>query len=249
MKLDLSAPHTTYHNSKGRRLVGVTTYCGGLAKEHLHGWYASEERAGVVRYMKEQRPLPTKADGKPLWFAEMKRDKAADLGTITHFRIEAWRRQEVAETTGLPPDLWSQSQHGLDRFVAWYREQGFKPVASEKKVIHERDGMEYGGTIDCLEVDSSMRKVLLDLKTSKASPWWPYDETYAQVAAYAEAEGGVERIIVCRVGKTPGDELQTVELTAREREAGWMLFRGAYAAYEAKRALAKARKGSLLPAH
>jgi len=225
----------------------VTTILGGLAKPALLGWYASTERENVVQYLRSGRPLPTRKDGKPLPFAEMKRDKAADLGTITHFRCEAWLKGEVAEGVGIPPDLWTASTHGLDRFVAWWKESGFALLESEKQVVCDRPGLRYGGTIDILAHDRAMRKVLVDLKTSKASPGWPYDEVFGQTAGYEKAEEHVtdvpvDRVVVVRIGKTPGDEIQPFEQTFGQRAAGWKLFLGAYDAYEAKRELDRLRR-------
>ena len=87
----------------------------------------------------------------------------------------------------------------------------------------------------------------MDLKTSKASPYWPYDEVFGQVAAYAEAlhlldDERVDRILVARIGKEPKDELQVVELSESQRKEGWRLFSAAYDAYEAKKALERTRK-------
>jgi len=247
VKLDLTAPHQQYRAANGDRLPGVTTILGGLAKPALLGWYAGQEREGVVQYLRSGRPLPTRKDGKPSWFAEMKRDKAADLGTITHFRCEAWLKGEVAEGAGIPPDLWTASTHGLDRFVAWWKEAGFTLLESEKQLVHDGEALRYGGTIDIVAADASLRKIVVDLKTSKASPGWPYDEIFAQASAYAHLEAratsvNVDRIIVARIGKTPGDELQAVELSVSERAAGWNLFLGAYDAYEAKRELDRLRR-------
>jgi hypothetical protein len=242
MRLELSAPHTVYKDSKGNRLTGVTTYLGVLAKPQLLGWYASMEREGVQAALRSGRPLPSKKDGKPLWYAEAKRDKAADLGTIVHFRAEAWLKGEHAEAQGIPPDLWSASQHGLDRFIGWWEGEGLELIESEKVLIYESPEMSYGGTADILARDGNGRKVLVDLKTSKASPYWPYDEVYGQVAAYAIAEKSVDRIVVARIGKEPNDELQAVEVTERQEEAGLELFMAAYLAYEAKKALERLRK-------
>lgn len=247
MRLDLTAPHQQYRAKDGTRLPGVTTILGTLAKPALLGWYAATERENVVQYLRSGRPLPTRKDGKPLPFAEMKRDKAADLGTVTHFRCSCWLTGEEAEGAGLAPDLWTESTHGLDRFTSWWTEQGFTLLESEKVLVYESGSIRYGGTADITATDKSLRKVLVDLKTSKASSGWPYDETFGQVAAYAMAEElvsgvPVDRIIVARIGKTPGDELQTVELTREQFECGMKLFTGAYIAHEAKRSLDKLRK-------
>ncbi len=243
MKLDLKAEHTPYFNKAGKRVAGVTTILGVLAKPALLGWYASEERKGVVEYLRAGRPLPVKKDGKPLWFAEAKRDKAADIGTVTHFRVQCWLSSETAETDGIAPDIWSQSQHGFDRFRTWWDGEGFTLIESEKVMVHEDPfGMTYGGTADILCRDSEGRKVLVDLKTSKASPYWPYNETFGQVAAYAKAEErivaeAVDRIIVDRIGKELGDELQVFELSGEQRGYGHKLFCAAYDAFHAIRRL------------
>ena len=247
MRLDLSAPHTVYKGHAGNRLTGVTTYLGVLAKPQLLGWYASMEREGILQYLRNERPLPTKKDGKPLWFAEAKRDKAADLGTVVHFRAECWLKGETAEGEGIPPDLWSASQHGLDRFISWWQGEGLILETSERVLVYENGVMSFGGTADIVARDMDGRKVLVDLKTSKASPYWPYDEVFGQVAAYAEAlhlldDERVDRILVARIGKEPKDELQVVELSESQRKEGWRLFSAAYDAYEAKKALERTRK-------
>lgn len=249
MRLELRAPHQVYKGSDGKRLPGVTTVLGGLAKPHLLGWYADMERQGVVRYLKSGLELPTRENGKVLPFAEIKRDKAADLGTVTHALCEAWLLKDTLDPAGIPADVYEQGQHGLGRFVEWWQEQGFSLLHSERVIIYDDGKRRYGGTADILAHDKSLRVVLVDLKTSKASPYWPYDEIFGQVAAYASgAENDpkvaldVERIVVARIGKEPGDVLQTKELTERERAAGWRLFCAAYDAYEAKRELAAAQK-------
>jgi hypothetical protein len=255
VRLVLRAPHQVYRAADGGRLTGVTTYCGALDKPPLRNWTGVEEREGILRFMGGEAwtaatlrsVLPKTKDGKPLLFADAKRDKAADLGTITHFRCSAWLKGEEAEPDGIPPDLWSESQHGLDRFVAEWNERGLELLHSELVIIYEDAGMRYGGTTDIVAINPAMQAGVVDLKTSKASPWWPYDEVYAQVEAYAR---GVEKKLgvkvewteAWRIGKTPGDELQTKPFSAKERELGWRMFSGAYEAYEAKRALEKARR-------
>ena len=257
MKLDLAAPHQTYLAADGRKLTGVTTYLGVLAKPALLGWYAQMEREGIAEalrhggYVKEM--FPTKPDGKPLWFAEAKRDKAADLGTVIHARCEAFNIGEELEPDGIPADLYEKSVHGFERYKAWLSESGLTVLRAEEQFVWEGkddDGspMAFGGTRDVVCADSQGRLVLVDLKSSKASAYWPYDETYAQVAAYAYPEAaGIERIAVVRVGKEEDDPGQQVWLTELQREVGWNLFCGAYWAFESKKALARAntaaRKG------
>lgn len=249
MKLALRAPHTVYKGSDGKRLPGVTSILGELSKPQLLGWYAEMERDGVQRYLKTGLSLPLRDNGKILPFAEIKRDKAADLGTVTHAFCQAWLLKDTLDPDGIPAEVYEQAQHGLGRFVEWWGEQGFALIHSERIVIGEVGSRHYGGTVDILAHDKSLRVVLVDLKTTKASPWWPYDETYGQVAAYAEGAANdprlalpVERIVVARIGKEPNDTIQAVELTQKERVAGWHLFCAAYDAYEAKRELRAAKR-------
>lgn len=241
MKLNLKAEHTIYRASDGRRLTGVTTYLGVLAKPHLLKWYANEERKGVQTAMKGNGILPLGP------YAEIKRDMAADVGTVTHARVEAFLKNDPLDRDGIPDDVYEASEHGYLRFINWWQNERFSIVESEKVMVLEDVGMNYGGTADIIARDSQDRLTLIDLKTSKSSRYWPYSETYAQVAAYAVAYEryevtNIDRIVVARIGKEEDDELQVVEVSKHKRELGWQLFRGAYYAYEAKKALEKKAK-------
>jgi len=237
VKLDLKAPHTVYRSKDGRKLTGVTTYLGVLAKPSLLKWYATEERKGVLASVANGSSLPTGP------FAEAKRDRAADLGTITHARIEAWLKNDSLEPDGIPADLYERSVVGFDRFRRWWGDEGFTVVESEKQLVHDGP-MEYGGTADIVARDRGGNLVLIDIKTSKASPYWPYDEVYAQVSAYSMAmPDKPQRVIVVRVGKDEGDEIQVVELAESDIVAGWKIFLGAHEVYEAKKELARSKRG------
>jgi hypothetical protein len=253
VKLDLKAPHQTYRRSDGTRLTGVTTYLGVLAKPQLLGWYAAQERDGIKAALAVggniEAMFPTKKDGKPLWFAEAKRDKAADLGTVTHARCEAHDLGVELEPHGIPADLYEQSLHGLSRYVEWKAEAGIKMVHVEQVLIYDDGKMAFGGTADRLAVDSKGRWGILDLKTSKASPWWPYDEVFGQVAAYGKAADNDPAVAIhcewhkaIRIGNSKDDEIQVYDMSDRQVEAGWALFQSAYGATEAKKALEKLRK-------
>ena len=236
MKLDLKAEHTIYRHSSGARLTGVTTYLGVLAKPSLMNWYASEERKGVLAAMESGKPLPKGP------FAERKRDKAADLGTITHARVEGFLKSDPLDPEGIPDDLYAASEHGYLRFLNWWSSEGMSVVESEKVMCFEDIGMAYGGTADIIAQDRTGRLTLVDLKTSKKSRYWPYAEIYAQVAAYAVAYENIEgtpidRICIVRIGKEVDDDLQVVEVDPEQKRAGWGLFRAAYHAYEHKKEL------------
>jgi Holliday junction resolvase len=230
MKLDLKREHQIYKLADGTRVPGVTTVLGELAKPALIDWSAGEERAGILGCIKRGEEVPD------YYFYKTKRDRASDLGTIIHARIEAWHKGEELEPDNIPADLFVKSAFGFSRYLAWWAEGGFKLVGSERQLVSE--DLRCGGTVDVLAM-AEAGLTLVDIKSTKASKWWPYPETLAQVATYAEMVGEVKRVIVVRVGKEEGDELQTYELNLTERAAGLRLFRAAKEAYLAKKELAR----------
>jgi hypothetical protein len=257
MRLTLNAPHQIYRNLAGQRRPGVTTVLGSLAKPQLYGWYAGTEREGILEFMDRARTmmlspawtaeqlrtaLPQK-DGKPQWFAEIRRDKAADLGTIVHARIEAWLRGEELEPDDLPPDLYAESIHGYDRFRRWWDEKRFMCVGSEVQMVSEE--MQVGGTMDVAARGLDQLGLgisVVDIKSSKASQYWPYKENKAQAQTYGRMwtelnHAPVHEVWLYRCGTTPQDKGQEYQLSEKERSAGNRLFDGALLAYEAAKEL------------
>jgi hypothetical protein len=245
LKINLRTEHTVYKNAAGRRVPGVTTILGELAKPHLMPWYASTERDGILRLMGRDtwtaraliEKLPVRDNGKPLWFAEAARDSAADLGTISHARIHARLRRTELDPEGLPPDLYGKSDAPVSRFFGWFA--GHDMVETEHVMVSER--WQIGGTTDVLAYGPTGELELWDIKTGK--PWHkgtPYKEHIAQVAAYAamyEETAGrkVSNIRIARIGKTEGDSGDLYEVPWATRNAGVQLFEAALAAYMAKR--------------
>lgn len=231
MRLELNAPHTAYKNAAGKRVASVTTVNGVLGKDALIKWAAEEERSGVLACMESGEALPDSL------FYETKRDRAANVGTIAHAMAEAFVNGLDLETDNLPAELVAQARFPFERFRARWIEQGLELVESEVEMVSER--WQVGGTADLIVRNRDGRLGLMDLKTSKASKWWPYDETFAQVAAYAEmwaelSREPVEWIELSRIGNTPEDEGQAFAVNADQRAAGLDLFTAALAAYRAK---------------
>jgi len=238
MKLDLGAEHTIYTTKDGTRVPGVTTILGELAKPHLMKWYANEERAGVIEtaaalHAINQFDMENLVRALPLKpFAEAKRDRAADIGTVTHALCEGWLTQDPLERDGIDDTTWTMAQHGYDRFRRWWDHEGFTLRHSELVMVSELERC--GGTADIVARDRDGRLTLIDLKTSKASPYWPYRETFGQVAAYAaiwteqeqhaDSSQDITRIVLNRIGKTAGDHGQVYEVSDHERTGGMDLF-------------------------
>ena len=255
MKLDLKREHQIYRTKNGQRVPGVTTILGVLSKPQLLRWYAAMEREGILDVVKQHEleygdcpdgpeilaasPKPNEK-GEPVYFAEVRRDKAASLGTITHARIEAWLRGEALEADDLPADLYAQSVNGFDRFRRWWDGHGLKFVASEFQMVSE--AMQVGGTMDVLASSAEHGTVVVDIKSSKSSQWWPYKEVKSQAQTYGRiwSEIHVEtvhEVWVYRCGTTPDDRGQEYRLTEKDRAAGDRLFDGALTCYLAARDL------------
>lgn len=261
MRLDLSAPHTVYKTADGKRCPGVTTVLGALDKSALLPWAAGLEREHVIdlaaSLMREAEARGEIYDTAEALASDMrarlsgeyafeaKRDKAADLGTITHARIEAWLNGQELDPDGLPEDLFAASVHGFERFREWWFEAGLTTVATEKALVSER--FRVGGTLDVVARDTNGFLVLVDIKTSNATKSWPYPSVIGQVAAYASIwneQGGeaIDRVAVARVGKLPGDDGQRLWVSQGRFEAGLELFQGALTCYRAQQALSRVER-------
>ena len=245
MKLDLASPHTTYRTADGKRVPGVTTVLGNLDKAALIPWAAGLEREHVLGHAIRLHGSETfEADLRiaigPDLAHEGAKERAADLGTITHARIEAWLRDDELEPDGLPPDLLAESVHGFERFREWWFQEGLTVVETETPMVSER--MRCGGTLDVVARDLDGRLVLVDIKTSNATRSWPYPSVIGQVAAYAaiweEVRGEpIDRVAVARVGKLAGDAGDRLVLSPARRAQGLALFECALPLHQALLAL------------
>lgn len=243
MVLDLRAPHQKYYTKDGEQVSGVTTVLGELAKPALLNWTGCEERAGILSFMGNaswnaanlSAALPKTSKGTPKLFADMKRDKAADLGTIAHAHIEAWHQGRALSPEGLDPVLYEKAKAPFERFKSWWNDAGLTLVHAELQMVSEK--WRVGGTADQIARRPDGKLELWDTKTGK--PWYngrPYPDQIAQAVAYAEmyeelTGEHIDFLRSARVGKTEGDEGDLYLLNDREREAGlerWLAALGAH---------------------
>ena len=178
----------------GKRLTGVTTVLGVIAKPALIGWAAKEAVRVLGWYDKKYDNVE---EGEQvlkevfLRFNEIdsegyynlldkarkahtkKKEKAAQAGTDIHAFIEAWIKDN--ETT-MPVDSVAFKQ--ADQFIDWVNKNKVKFLESEKIMYSEK--MWLGGTVDAVaEIDG--KKYVVDFKT-QAKMW---DQTpFLQTAAY-----------------------------------------------------------------
>lgn len=253
LRLDLEAEHTVYRNSAGKRLPGVTTILANLDKPALRGWYADVERQHVLAAVDS---LLREYDGQPMdgfardlrarlgakWAADVKKDRAADIGSTVHAKCEAFLLGVELDEEGLSAELLAKSAPGFNRFVDLWAREGLVLVHSEFQMVSE--AMQVGGTADIIARRPDGALVLKDLKTSKASKWWPYDGVIAQVAAYAEVYEEltgrhIDVIEVERIGKEENDAGQSYRLSDTERAGGLKLFRAALDVHNAKKEIGR----------
>lgn len=153
--------HTRYRLKNNRIVPGVTTVLALLAKPALIHW---AWKLGL--------------DGED--YRKVK-GKAANIGTITHYLVECDMKDREPELGDYKPNDVEQARRAFQGYLDWKRQYKLIPLEVEYGVVSE--DWEYGGTLDCVALDTDGALVLLDVKTSKGI----YDEMKYQLAAYWEA--------------------------------------------------------------
>ena len=188
-----------FYDVEDKRLPSVTTILQAVNKPALVNWAAKTEREMVITAaadLYEDLPLAaprmkrmaylstlqgrlgtTKAHAKEL-------QKAADIGSAAHAKIEWTLRRDMGQMVGPEPVL---SEKALWAFMAWedWRKAANLSVALVEQTVYSvQHG--YAGTMDWTgEIDHEGQRlqVLGDWKTSKGI--WP--EMLLQNAAYVHA--------------------------------------------------------------
>ncbi len=190
-KINFNEPHITYRNSKGEKVVGVTTAIGILSKPALIPWAYNRGKAGLELYES--------------------RDRAASAGTIVHERIMAYYKGYEIDNSNIAPDVWEATENSMKSFYEWARPRDVKPIMIEEPSVSEK--YQYGGTFDILgEMDGEL--TLLDFKTGSNL----YDEHFIQLAGYLQLirEKGYEpkKIIILNIPKTDDDSFTVKSMSA-----------------------------------
>jgi hypothetical protein len=176
----------THNGQKIYGTVGVTTVVGVLDKPYLLQWAVNQ----AVETVRERLASPTPIDEvetenllKNASFAwRQKRDKAGDIGTITHKWIEDYIRSKI-EGKNYTPLLPENPviKKAAQQFMAWEQENVTRFVSTEQKVYSLK--YNYAGTCDFIYIDQDNNFCLGDLKTSKHI----YDTFPMQLAGYQYA--------------------------------------------------------------
>ena len=209
-KLVRNAPHQKYFLSDGKTQVpGGSTICkiGDDAGALIHwAWNLGKEGKD---YRKE-------------------RDKAADIGTIAHFLIEAFLNGFVADLEDYDQADIDKALGCYNKFVDWWEEQNLEKVSTEIQLVNE--SYRYGGTIDLIAKKKNGDHVLIDFKTSKAiSPsYWRQCAGYAALWNENQEVNGFNAInqitshAIVRIGKQDEGDFEVVWKDDLSKE--WFVF-------------------------
>lgn len=145
----------------GKRLYGITSVLGVIAKPSLIQWSANE----AIKYVKENALHPEpgvyEVSDEILEVAKTahrkKKEDAGDFGTNVHKAVECFIKKAPL------PELNEQEQKSFDKFVEWAMENKVEFIESEKQMYSETHWT--AGTVDftCI-IDG--KKYVGDLKTS-----------------------------------------------------------------------------------
>ncbi len=193
IKIDFNEPHISYKNSKGEKIVGVTTALGLLAKPALIPWAYKRGKDGLELYES--------------------RDKAANVGTIVHARIMAYYKGCEIDNSNISPDVWQMTEDSMKSFYEWAKPRNVKPILIEEPLISEI--YQYGGTFDIYgEMDDEL--TLLDFKSGSGL----YEEHFIQLAGYlqllVEAGKEIKKIVILNIPKTKDDSFTLKSISAYE---------------------------------
>ena len=153
----------------GKPLTGVTTILSVMAKPALIQWAANMSVAYVKEHLTDLKDLD-----EVLKVAKtahrLKKEEAADVGTIAHKWIEDWINGEKPKPDPLV-------DHMTSNFVKWAEENKVEFIEAEKRVYSKVHW--FAGTLDFL-CKMNGKTYLGDLKTSSGI----YDEYFYQTSAY-----------------------------------------------------------------
>jgi len=220
-KLVRNAPHQKYHLADGTQVPGGSTICKiGDSAEPLIAWAWKLGTQGKD-YRKE-------------------RDKAADIGTIAHFLIEAFLNGFVADLSDYGQDDIDKALGCYNKFVDWWDEQNLAKVATEIQLVNE--AYRYGGTIDLIAKRSSGDHYLIDFKTSKkiSDSYWRQCAGYSALWNCNQKESGafndpcgvlrtheyfqnqISSVAIVRIGKEEEGDFEVVWKDDLSKE--WFVF-------------------------
>ena len=185
-----------FYDANGKRYPSVTTILSCISKPALMYWGAKVEREMVIdaaaTFYEElaslEKPISklgfvtqlAQRIGKEQASKKLL-EKAGDIGSQAHQRIEWLLRGEVCQKVGYEPPIGPEAQIAVDAWQSWRKKVNFRPLAVESMVVSHIYG--FAGTQDCLSAEIDGVVTQCDWKTGKAV----YYEAHLQNAAYRVA--------------------------------------------------------------
>lgn len=123
-------------------------------------------------------------------------DEAAELGTAIHFQLERVMLSRLKHEATFESDPVILPY--VEPLLKWLDEKQIAPAAVEKTFVNPVHG--YGGTVDLPYTAPNGRFGILDYKSKKTEagePIDPWNEQILQVAAYAAAYWGEDKLSSC----------------------------------------------------
>lgn len=163
----------------GKKVDGVTSVLGVINKPALLGWAArcaaDHVRARLMPGMALDELGIKQLCDEAVKAHLAKRDRAADIGTLTHQWIEKYIK---GENPDLP--LNEEVRNGAKAFMEWVQSRHVEFIHSERRIFSRK--YSYAGTLD-FEARIDGELFVGDIKTSSAI----YPEMFFQTAAYQHA--------------------------------------------------------------
>lgn len=216
----MARPKEGYHNAAGEKIVGVTTAIKTLGEaEGLIFWAWRKGKEGV--------------DYKAL------RDKAADIGTITHDLIEQFLRSgpEPESAINARRNDYEKACRAFHAWREWFDKEDLHVESFERPLVSEIH--QFGGTPDALARRGNGPLVIMpDWKTSKDI----YPEYLAQLGGYAilleeNAVTKIEEALILRADKEKDMTWEVVRLDEAQLLRARKAFLAALKAYTAREEL------------
>ncbi len=229
-------PIKHYYYLDGKKLTGVTTILGTIAKPQLIPWAA---RMAVEHIEREVAILVS--DSGDNWMTVLsqkwseilttaksahakKRDTRATEGTDTHAEVEKYVRMMIDQSGGVAQP--EPEMENIQPFIGWACKNNVKFLLSEKRVFSKEHF--YAGTLDIV-LEKDGKTLIADIKTGKAI----YPTYYYQMAGYQicleEMGEKIDGAVVLRLGEDGSFEDQYRFDFATDKSA----FMGALAIYRA----------------
>jgi hypothetical protein len=202
--------HQVYKNAEGKRLCGVTTIIGLLAKPQLIAWANRIGLDGieVSKYV----------------------DDLAGVGTLAHEMVFCHLTGKELNTDEYSKNDIDRAENAMISFLEWTKDKKIEVILAEAPMVSEKH--QFGGMCD-LYCKINGEHLLVDFKTSGAI----YDEMMIQLGAYKmllEENGHkVDKAMIVRIGRdeTEGFETRTVTDFTKYQE----IFKHLLSIYELRR--------------